>query len=248
MIHLVDLGNTRLKVATLTADSFNEVRECVHRGRPLGESLSELLPALAPSDRLLVASVAPPEQREALYAWNLQHGGARVAWLAAQAHAFGVNNAYSEPERLGVDRWLALVAARSLTAGPVCVVDCGSALTVDAMDGAGCHRGGLILPGLAAAARALGESAPALASVSGGRIVELADNTADAVASGPLLAAAALVARVVGRLRAGIQSEPACLVSGGDAALLLPWLEVAHRHVPNLVLRGLARVAREKER
>ena len=58
-----------------------------------------------------------------------------------------MTNAYPQPQSLGVDRWLALIAARQLAPGWACVIDAGTALTIDALDAAGLHLGGLIIPG-----------------------------------------------------------------------------------------------------
>lgn len=60
----------------------------------------------------------------------------------------GVTNSYSEPSRMGVDRWLAMLAAYNDCKGACCVVDCGSAITIDYINGAGEHEGGFIVPGL----------------------------------------------------------------------------------------------------
>ena len=61
----------------------------------------------------------------------------------------GLRNAYREPERLGVDRWLAMVAVWHDRHGKACVVDAGTALTADVIADDGCHRGGFIAGGLA---------------------------------------------------------------------------------------------------
>ena len=60
----------------------------------------------------------------------------------------GVTNGYPDPSQLGSDRWAALIAARNLCVDPLAVVDCGTAVTVDALDMEGNFRGGVILPGV----------------------------------------------------------------------------------------------------
>ena len=77
-------------------------------------------------------------------------------WFArSSAAACGVTNSYTSPERMGVDRWLAMIAAWQQARGAVCVVDAGSALTIDFLDSHGVHTGGYILPGLRMMERAL---------------------------------------------------------------------------------------------
>ena len=74
-------------------------------------------------------------------------------WLIAHEEAGGVYNRYARPSQLGPDRWAALIAARRRVAdelfpSPCVVVNAGTAVTVDALDGNGVFRGGIILPGL----------------------------------------------------------------------------------------------------
>ncbi|UJF25139.1 type III pantothenate kinase [Suttonella sp. R2A3] len=55
---------------------------------------------------------------------------------------------YEDPSQLGTDRYLAMLGARSLCQDPLCVVGCGTAITLDVVDGQGRHLGGFILPGI----------------------------------------------------------------------------------------------------
>lgn len=79
-----------------------------------------------------------------------------VQTFTAQKHTnHTLTVAYDEPEKLGTDRYLAMLGARALTKEPLCVVGCGTAITLDAIDGDGLHLGGLILPGMRLAENAL---------------------------------------------------------------------------------------------
>ena len=75
--------------------------------------------------------------------WQIEPVYARVKEAAA-----GVTNAYPDVSQLGIDRWLALIAAWNKYHAPVCVAGCGTAVTLDVVDGDGYHLGGLIFPGL----------------------------------------------------------------------------------------------------
>ena len=79
--------------------------------------------------------------------------------LRAKPAGHGVSNSYPEPEALGSDRWLALIAARQLFNGPLAVIDCGTAVTVDALSGEGKFLGGVISAGPKISAGALIERA-----------------------------------------------------------------------------------------
>lgn len=154
--------------------------------------------------------------------------------------AGGVRNAYAHASSLGVDRWLALLAAWQQVGGAVVVVDAGTALTVDGLDASGTHQGGYIMPGLGLLHRALHQETAgvryAIAPVS-----ECAPGvtTADAVNRGVVLMAAAAVEAAVQNLHAKTGSGPV-LLCGGDASIMALHLKVPVFLVPDMVLAGLA--------
>ena len=161
--------------------------------------------------------------------------------------SYGVSNAYTSPERLGADRWATLVAAHHLYPGPSCVVDCGTAVTIDAVAGTGEHLGGLILPGLTMMRQALVENTQGIGRVATGDVSLLARNTDDGVTAGTLYALVAALDRIVADVAAELDGEVALLLTGGDAGMLLPLLQDSWQHEPDLVLQGLAVIAGEEQ-
>lgn len=144
-------------------------------------------------------------------------------------------NAYPEPQRLGIDRWLALIAAQQLFPNGACVVDCGTALTIDVMNNQGQHLGGLISPGLQLMRQALAMGTAALPLADYNQSPDLANATHPAINSGTLLAAAGFIETAVQRYAL----DYPLLLCGGDAALLMPLLHYQAMLVPDLVLKGL---------
>ena len=234
---LFDLGNSRLKLAPFATPAA--VTSVAHDGAGFAPGWVDALPARG--DLALVASVAPP----ALTATVLDALGARCARIvrARTLPALaGVRIAYTEPQRLGVDRFLALLAARARAPGPWLVVGVGTALTVDLLGADGVHHGGRIAPS-PTLMRAMLHARAAQLPPAGGDFVEFADDTADALASGCEGAALALVER---SLRAGgelLGAPPRLLLHGGGAPALVARLPTAEQ-APALVLEGLACWAR----
>jgi type III pantothenate kinase len=148
--------------------------------------------------------------------------------------------AYPEPATLGVDRWVAALAARRLF-GTAVVVDCGTAVTVDLVTAEGRFLGGAIAPGLAALARGLAAGAPALPVWDRRPPAVLPPvDSADAVRAGVTLGFAALCDGLVERLRAAAgRPDAVAVVTGGDAEALLEHARSRFRHVPDLVHEGL---------
>jgi type III pantothenate kinase len=169
----------------------------------------------------------------------------RVAptWLTASAAAAGVVNTYAPPESLGADRWAALVAARKRARAldPVpsmVVVNAGTAVTIDALDADGVFRGGLILPGPRVMLQALAERTAGL-KVAPGRYRDFPTCTGDALYSGAIHA----VTGAIGGMLARLSGEPRCLIAGGAAAEIAPYVGITAEVVDNLVLEGVLELA-----
>ena len=156
--------------------------------------------------------------------------------VKSQAHAFGVYNAYQQPEKLGVDRWLALVAVRNHYQLPACIVDCGTAITVDLIDADGKHQGGLISPGLTLMKKSLAAGTEALQFHETNYDFGPANFTEAAIYSGTLAAAVGLIEHVLTKQSNAMQ----LILTGGDAEIIATQLAIKPIIDADLVLRGLA--------
>ena len=149
---------------------------------------------------------------------------------------------------MGVDRWVAMIGARSEFRGGLCIVDAGTAVTIDAIDKNGNHLGGQIIPGLALMSHALSSEASDIPAVKRApRLPEpgmavFASNTDGAVQSGAVNAICGAIDRAAKVLRSeGYRAK--IVLTGGDASRILKQLGDNVLHRPNLVLQGLAFMA-----
>jgi len=246
---LIDLGNTRLKWARVDALERGDTHALAHDGTVDAGSLDAAFAAIRAGDHAWIASVASSALTAAVEA-ALHRCGATVVRATTQPACAGVRIAYADPSRLGVDRFLALLAAHARGQGAWLVVGVGTALTIDLLDANGVHHGGLIAPSPTLMREALAQRAPHL-PVDGGEVVDFASDTTDALASGAILSARALVARSLRAARRRLDATPALLIAGGGAQALCAGWRVPAERVPDLVLRGLqvyARAAREAMR
>ena len=233
---LFDLGNSRFKFAPLQGDRAGDVQAWAHGAEGMAAQPPHSLPT---GGTAFVASVAAPSLTTAmLQQLQARFGDVRV--VRTSAECAGVRIAYAKPEKFGVDRFLALLAAATARR-PVLVVGVGTALTIDLLDAEGQHHGGRISASPTTMREALHARAVQLPA-SGGDYSEFANDTADALASGCDGAAVALVERSARHAQALLGVAPALLVHGGGAPALLPLLGHAHFQ-PSLVLDGLARWA-----
>ncbi len=231
-----DLGNTRLKCAPLgEAGGLGDIHAFGHDKAHFLEALLQVLPARAESACL--ASVAAPELT-AMLVEALTTRFQRISLARSCAQLCGVRIAYAEPARLGVDRFLSLLAARARDPRPCLIAGVGTAVTVDLLDGGGLHRGGRIAPSPWLMRHALHQAARQLPAL-GGDYREFADDTADALASGCDGAALGLIERSLDQAEKTLGQPVTLLLHGGGGEALAPYLPRAVQ-APSLVLQGLA--------
>lgn len=240
MILALDAGNTRVKWGLHDGNSW------LSKGWVASADATGLVEAwkgIASPDRIVVSNVAGTQVAVQIEA-ACKGWSAQIRWISAVESQCDVRNGYEIPAQLGSDRWAALIAARAIAPEGCVVVNAGTAMTVDALTAEGVFMGGLIIPGLATMLRALAESTAAIGE-GGGHYRDLPRNTPDAVYSGALSAMVGAVWHMNALLAGEIKRAPTCLLSGGDAQVLLPLLSGKTRMVDNLVLDGLLRIALE---
>lgn len=236
MILEFDIGNTRCKWRLAEAPARAGACAIDDLAATLGA-----LPERAAIARVRAGCVRGPQVEAAVREAVRDVLGLETAFARSQAVAAGVRNGYAEPQRLGVDRWLAMLAGFAEIGGAVCVLDCGSAITADLVDAGGAHRGGYIAPGLtmmrasllAATDRVRFEAAAAATGAAPGC------DTAEAVGGGTLLAAAGFLRAARERFA---QACPGAVVllTGGDAPTIAACLDFPASIRPQLVLDGLS--------
>jgi type III pantothenate kinase len=242
---LFDLGNTRLKYAPLLdGGGLGKVVAVAHDGKTLPDDWDAALPARFDAAALTtVGSVAL--RTHLLDALTARCGRISIARTVAR---FGdLHIAYRQPETLGADRFLAMLAARARSTlapdpKPWLVVGIGTAITLDLIDADGLHRGGRIAPSPALMREALHARARQLPEY-GGECVDFADNTLDALRSGCDGAALGLIRDAMDAGAALLDTRPQLLLHGGGIDTL-PDLSGDAIRAPALVLEGLAAWAR----
>jgi type III pantothenate kinase len=234
---LLDAGNSSLKWAVVEEGTWRV------QGRSEYADLSSLTPQLSTGTDCFIASVASAANEQRLGAL-LQAADIDASWLAATGGFADLKNNYLKPEQLGVDRWMGLIAARQRTCEPVLVVSVGTAMTVDALSAEGVFLGGVIVPGVALMRQSLQQGTARVAEATG-NWQAFPRTTADAVQSGIVAALCGAILLQHARLADVAGTVPRCLLTGGDAGMVLPHLTVAAEHVPALVLEGIDCVARE---
>jgi type III pantothenate kinase len=242
---LFDVGNTRLKWGLLEKGHIRRTGYATHSS--IRESGFSLLMARLPRrvDRVVASNVAGASFATRLSGVIRIHCDRDIHFVHCEKKAFGLTNSYKQPRRMGVDRWVAMIGARSEFRGGLCVVDAGTAVTIDAIDKNGNHLGGQIIPGLALMSNALSCEASGISIVKrtpqtpAPGMDAFACDTDGAVWSGAVNAICGAIDRAAQMLRSeGYRAK--IVLTGGDASRILKQLGEKVLHRPNLVLQGLA--------
>ena len=227
---LLDVGNTAIKWRLAHSEGLLDQGG---RTAPDPQALSEALTGLAWSQAALT-SVAGPAFDGDVIARLSEISDAPVRQGMAEASRFGLTNAYQPPESIGADRWFAMLGAWYEHKGPLCVVDAGTAITIDIVTSDGHHEGGYIIPGVDLMRQSLTNDTrlidvKALAAPS---IVPGSD-TAQCVNAGVWQAAQGAIQSVITQY-----PRHRLMLTGGTAPELMA-LGSEGEHRPHLVLDGL---------
>ena len=227
MILLADFGNTRVKAAVLENGTLRHVDDMMK----------------ADVDGGMWCSVHPLDPK--VTEWMKAHG---MKQLTADT-PIPIKNAYSSPGTLGMDRLAAAVGAWSMKPGhDLLVVDAGTAVTYDFVSADGVYKGGNIAPGIELRLKSLHDHTGSLPLVTAqGELHMFGRDTETAIRSG-----------VIGGIRKELEGYinelssiyPSVLVflTGGDAEFFDIKAKSTTFAVPDLVLRGLARITEFNEK
>lgn len=241
MFLLIDWGNSFLKykvVDELTTEAIfsAEVKQV--------EKLSELTHlALATCQGVLISSVRDSCDNLALEDLVGQYSD-NLFWAKTATKACGVSCAYSQPSQLGIDRWLAVLAADQVSDN-IAVISVGSAVTLDLVKNHQ-HLGGHIVPGLRLLMASLAQTGQVKADknfVHKSRFV-LGRSTTECVHQGIETLLASYLQELVHQCEQQYQVNK-ILFCGGGGAYWAGYFDADSgcvEHYPHLVFQGLVRL------
>lgn len=235
---LIDIGNTRIKWCMDDNGIINASQAIDYKNKDFIKNLQNSWLALVISpQKIAISSVSTQQVSHQILALAKNNWPEiKVVIAKSSAQVLSVTNAYSQPEKLGVDRWLGLIALQYYYPGKSCIVDCGTAITIDLLDEKGKHLGGLISPGLQLMKWSLSQETEDLFYIEQTHSVGLSNATESAIFSGTLYAAAGLIEKTIGN----ICMCNTLILTGGDAKLLANYINLESIIEPDFVLKGLS--------
>ena len=238
---LLDIGNTNTRIAVWDKHLVKApVSVSTGDQQPLNDAVSAHLSSYEPAQVVsaVVASVVPgalPIVRDVI---GVALG--REPLIVGEEIALPIEVGIEDPRSMGVDRICAAAAAYHALQAACTVVDFGSAVTVDLVDGEGTLLGGAILPGLTMQLRSLHEHAAQLPKVE----IGLPDsvfgcNTVEAIQIGVCRGLIGAVRNLVESYATSLNQWPQVVATGGDLMFIGPQCDFLDSLVPDLTLRGL---------
>lgn len=241
---LVDIGNSRIKYCFSESGKLFEHKAFDYACARLEQTLENVFDSEPCPDlnRILVSSVAGEDANSIFHNWchktyNLDADFAKVV------RQFGdLEHAYHDIGQFGIDRWLAMIAARHSEHRDCLVVDCGTATTIDAISASGQHLGGMITPGAALMIESLLNNTQEIRDI----VSECRDtnsvfgrSTHECLALGARQSVIALIETVYHHFQQQSSSKAVCLITGGAAAGIIGDMNIEFKHLPHLVVQGL---------
>jgi type III pantothenate kinase len=240
---LVDIGNTRLKWCIDNNNGMTKGQSVDYKHDHFIKNLQSTWALLDTPKALAISSVSSQHivLQLSVLAKNIWP---HIHIIIAQSSSaiLSVTNAYSQPEKLGIDRWLGLIALHHHYSGHRCIIDCGTAITIDYLDNKGTHLGGLISPGLQLMQQSLSKGTEHLPLVSVGSATELATSTGAAISLGILFSAAGLIEKTIHHFAPCDHM----IITGGDAERLLHQTDLKLSVEPDFILKGLSLYCKAK--
>ena len=231
----VDIGNTYAKWRMQGAEHvYSQPSETLRDGWHCSE---------VPVSRVRVASVAQADVTAAFCQNVKERFGIAPDVVKVMPCWAGVKPCYRDISRLGVDRWLALIGVRQLDPKDCLVIDAGTAVTIDAMDREGQHRGGWILPGSQLMSKALTTGTPLALSQECG-LLNFAKETSQGIANGVLAGIIGAIQQAILEATHVFGQSPQIWLTGGAASMLSPWIAYPHQVHADLVFLGLQQYGR----
>lgn len=245
MILLIDIGNSRIKWATLEGGWILSTSRCKYSVPEIAVDCFDEI--TASPDAIYMISVGSDVVEVNVAEICRQRWNITPIRLITDSNCAGVSNGYENPQTLGVDRWAGIVAAYQIIGGAVVVIDCGTACSADVVDRHGQHLGGAIIPGLQLMQQSLRLGTARIDFTSDERTISgLGTSTTGCIKRGVTAALTGFISEIERVAFTQVGEGATVVITGGDAPELLPLLQGQIHYEKELVFHGMAAIVREK--
>lgn len=249
---LVDIGNSNIKWCFSNTEKLGKIQSFQYSFETIERLLSSHLlndEQLFNIKKIYICNVAGNKIKSIFSSWMASNVSATVIYFESSKQQLGVKNAYSVVSNLGNDRWLSLIYAHQFYQSDVCIIDCGTAITIDVVLKSGQHAGGLIAPGYSSQIAALNFKTDIKTTekfVNQRKSGILQNNTHDCIEHGCRLMSLGFIKNTVIQLTIQNGDTLKVVLTGGDAKSLATDLPSDWLYNQNLIFLGLQMFSNKK--
>lgn len=238
---LLDIGNSAVKWAVCQRDVFDSTGLFNYSAETIEQDIEKHLSILEKPDSIFVSNVAGNEVFKSLNAWVMEQWQQECRQPSVTKEYKGLKNSYPDTKQMGLDRWLSMIASWETYQSALCLVSCGTAMTIDLIGKDGNHNGGYIIPGIELMQKALINNTVQINSeIKKNPSIDCARDTQTAINNGAFIATVSAINEVIDRFRTESNVDITCIITGGMASSIQPLLKHSFYYEPNLVLKGLS--------
>ncbi len=236
---LIDSGNSSIKCRWLQSGTTQDVRFNQFQENSWSDFRSYL--STLPELDIFLASVAPVEVQQRIRQVLQQVTSGRLHLLETLDQLGKIQNGYRHKQQLGVDRWLALLGASSVTMNDAMIVDAGSAITIDLLTTGGDHLGGAILPGFEGSEEQFQGLFPHIdiSSLAKSDDSPPGRSTQECLRPDAFPASAEVIRQLLHQWRPLLKNPPDILLTGQDAEQVASAIDTPYQIVPDLIFKGM---------
>lgn len=228
---IIDIGNTHSKIVKIVSGEL--VESAVFSPRSIPEwALKE-----SAGRDVMIVSVVPSKTKEAEKALKKLTGN--DPYVLCHDHFKSIKSKYLDINELGLDRLCNIAYAVKYHKRNTVVIDFGSAVTFEIINGRSEFEGGMILPGIKLQYESLAKNTALLPELKSGSVnYFIGRSTAECIRSGVQHGIAAVCNDFVREFKERISSRMTVVLSGGDAELVGTLVDFDHIIEKNTVPLG----------
>lgn len=221
---IVDIGNSKIKVAKSNGDIISDIS--------IIKNLHDLDDLIEESDATIISSVR-----------KLSDFGNNKVVVLNHDTPIPIKNNYLSPSSLGMDRLAGVVGCNYLYTEENCLmIDCGTCITYDFIDRDATYHGGSISPGIQMKFKALNNFTDSLPLVNGNSEVDLIGKTTEeCILSGVLNGTVSEMEKIIAQYLVRCP-DLKVILTGGDGQFFESKLKATIFAQPKIVLIGLNRI------
>jgi len=246
---LINIGNTRTQVGTYRDEKIHNPESICHSApqRELEQLLSESFSEVSDSTNVMVLLSSVNRRAKENVRHILKTIKADLVLVIEEDLKVPIGRQLDPETIVGTDRLLNAAAAFSHLGQGCVVIDAGTAITVDFVDGKGTFHGGAIGPGAQTMLQSMHQHAEQLPDVTFEKPIEpVGHSTSQAMLSAVFYGIRGMVRELVEQYAEYAGAYPAVVATGGDAEVLFKDYELVEHMVPELTLLGMVQAIKEQ--